>query len=289
MVLGTVEIGMDYGINNSCGKPSIEEAYDLLDTAWNNGILELDTAAAYGNSEEIIGHYQETSGHKFLVDTKLPVSIDVDSLEKGLYNSCKRLKTDKINLLYLHSFQQCKHDDVLNFLLNKKKEKIIRSIGISIYEPTEMKYIIDQLPFIDTIQFPFNVLDCHRWIDDGLLDRAKQRGKKLYTRSVFLQGLLFKSSSDDFVRSIGAGKYIELVGTLAKNNGYTISEMAYKYVSQTSFIDEMIIGCQGENELMMNVSVLNSEKMIDECLISALNKISHDIPMDVIDPRKWRV
>ena len=86
MVLGTVEIGMEYGINNIDGKPSIKQAYDLLDAAWENGILELDTAAAYGNSEEIIGNYQKDTGHNFLIDTKLPVAIEPNLLEENLYN-----------------------------------------------------------------------------------------------------------------------------------------------------------------------------------------------------------
>ena len=51
MILGTVELGLDYGINNSEGKPSKMQAFELLDTAWNGGIRELDTAAAYGDSE----------------------------------------------------------------------------------------------------------------------------------------------------------------------------------------------------------------------------------------------
>lgn len=228
MVLGTVEIGMEYGINNIDGKPSIKQAYDLLDAAWENGILELDTAAAYGNSEEIIGNYQKDTGHNFLIDTKLPVAIESNLLEENLYNSCKKLKTDQINLLYLHSFEQCKNGAILDFLLKQKKENIVRSIGISIYDPSEMKYIIENLPFIDTIQFPFNILDYHRWNNDGLLAKAKHSGKKLYARSIFLQGLIFKSSSDHFVCSIGAEKYITLLGELAKINGLTIHEMAYK-------------------------------------------------------------
>ena len=48
--LGTVQLGMSYGISNSTGKPDREEAFSILDTAAEEGITVLDTAAAYGDS-----------------------------------------------------------------------------------------------------------------------------------------------------------------------------------------------------------------------------------------------
>ena len=82
MVLGTVEIGLDYGINNKEGKPSHKQAFELLDAAFENGIRELDTAEGYGDSEDIIGEYQRQTGNSFLIDTKLPVSDDKDRYQE---------------------------------------------------------------------------------------------------------------------------------------------------------------------------------------------------------------
>ena len=76
MILGTVELGMAYGINNTQGKPSLEKSFEVLDFAWDGGIRELDTASAYGDSEKIIGMYQSARNIQFRVDTKLPVELD---------------------------------------------------------------------------------------------------------------------------------------------------------------------------------------------------------------------
>ena len=57
IILGTVQFGLDYGINNKNGQMSEEEVFDILDLAKSTGISYLDTAAAYGNSEERIGSY----------------------------------------------------------------------------------------------------------------------------------------------------------------------------------------------------------------------------------------
>lgn len=288
MILGTVELGLDYGINNTCGKPTGKQAFDLLDAAWDNGIRELDTAAAYGDSEKIIGNYRKETGHAFFIDTKLPVSVDPARYENCLEEACERLRVSSLHLLYLHSFTQCKDERILDFLKEQKRIGKIGHIGISIYEPDEMKYIVEQLPFVDTIQFPYNVLDNHRWKGDGLLKQAKDRGKRLYVRSVFLQGLVFKSASDPFVLSINAGQYLEALGRLAKENGLSIAELAFQYVSSTPEINEMIIGCQSRNDVMANVAMINSPKTLCEDAIAELDALTMNIPTPIIDPRKWR-
>ena len=55
ITLGTVQFGLDYGIANTDGKPSYEKARDIVATACENGITSFDTAAAYGDSEKVLG------------------------------------------------------------------------------------------------------------------------------------------------------------------------------------------------------------------------------------------
>ena len=59
LVLGTAQFGLDYGINNFSGKVKLNEVYKILDFAYENNILTLDTAASYGNAELLIGNYFE--------------------------------------------------------------------------------------------------------------------------------------------------------------------------------------------------------------------------------------
>ena len=55
--LGTVELGLDYGINEpgNFGKPDEEYSIHLLHKAADAGINIFDTAPAYGCSEELLG------------------------------------------------------------------------------------------------------------------------------------------------------------------------------------------------------------------------------------------
>ncbi|MBQ8551252.1 MAG: SDR family oxidoreductase [Clostridia bacterium] len=55
--LGTVQLGLNYGINNQNGKPDLAASCRILDTAMEYGINTPDTAMAYGDSEEVIGKW----------------------------------------------------------------------------------------------------------------------------------------------------------------------------------------------------------------------------------------
>lgn len=83
MVLGTAQLGQEYGIHNLSGKPSEETAYQILDYAWCHGVRTLDTAGAYGDAENLIGKYQETTGHFFHIGTKL-IADTADGMVKEL-------------------------------------------------------------------------------------------------------------------------------------------------------------------------------------------------------------
>ena len=54
-MLGTVQLGLPYGIANRTGQPSYEEARAILVCAFEGDVNCLDTAAIYGTSEEVIG------------------------------------------------------------------------------------------------------------------------------------------------------------------------------------------------------------------------------------------
>ena len=71
LILGTVQFGLHYGVNNTTGKPSKENIKSILDSAYNSGIQLLDTAEAYGDSQNKIGEYHKNSTNKFNIITYL--------------------------------------------------------------------------------------------------------------------------------------------------------------------------------------------------------------------------
>ena len=55
LALGTVQFGMNYGINSIGGKVNFNEVVDIINYARNHDIDLLDTAPSYGNSEQVLG------------------------------------------------------------------------------------------------------------------------------------------------------------------------------------------------------------------------------------------
>ena len=57
LVLGTAQLGLNYGVANKTGKPTQNKAFEIMKYAVENGINYFDTAYNYGNSEIIIGKF----------------------------------------------------------------------------------------------------------------------------------------------------------------------------------------------------------------------------------------
>lgn len=195
LALGTVQFGMDYGIANTKGRLSKDEAHKLLLCAQERGVRTLDTAASYGDSEKCLG---EIGIRAWEVVSKIPGLPSVTSkteayswFDNSIQRSLKRLKINTLHGLLIH-----RSSDLLGpygqtlytSLLDTKKRGMTKKIGVSVYNPSDLEVLFDRYP-IDLVQLPLNVLD-QRFVDSGWLTKLKQAGVEVHSRSVFLQGLL---------------------------------------------------------------------------------------------------
>ena len=72
MSLGTVQLGMNYGIANTNGQPEEKQSFEMLSTALANGITSIDTARAYGTSENVLGKFfKQYKGDLPFITTKI--------------------------------------------------------------------------------------------------------------------------------------------------------------------------------------------------------------------------
>ena len=111
LILGTVQLGLNYGVNNNFGKPSKEKAFDILNSAYDEGIRTLDTAEAYGNSQEVIGSFmKDNKQKKFNIITKLKAE---NTLTKGelvdhIFSNCKILNIESLEGYMFHNYNSFK-------------------------------------------------------------------------------------------------------------------------------------------------------------------------------------
>lgn len=193
LALGTVQFGSYYGIANKSGQVNFPEAKRILDQTNKAKIDLLDTAIAYGESEEILG---KIGVAEFNVVSKLPghpeSSADIGSwVEEQVEGSLKRLGVSSLYGLLLHRSENLLGNSGKKLIaaLNRVKSNgSVKKVGVSIYEPSELDEVI-HLMRLDLVQAPLNVID-RRLESSGWLSRLHQEGVEVHTRSAFLQGLL---------------------------------------------------------------------------------------------------
>lgn len=195
--LGTVQFGLDYGVSNTQGMTTRQEAAKILKTAADRKVRIIDTAALYGSSEDVLGGALPT-GHQFHIVTKtrsfkkdVIMPDDANALEEGFSASLSKLRAKSVYGLLLHD---C--DDLFakggGLLMTKmqgfKESGLVEKIGVSVYNASQIDRAMDMFP-IDLIQIPISIFD-QRLIVSGHLSRLKAAGVEIHARSVFLQGLL---------------------------------------------------------------------------------------------------
>ena len=187
IVLGTVQMGLNYGINNSSGKVSIKESHQILLKAFNSNIRTLDTAELYGNAHKIIGDFHKKNDTcKFEIITKFPHDIEINRIEDKVLDYLDVLDVKCIEVLMFHSFESFKKNLHAIDLLNQLKLKgYINHIGVSLYSNHHMEYLVSENS-ITVVQLPFNWLD-NISVRGNLIQKLKAKGKIIHTRSAFLQ------------------------------------------------------------------------------------------------------
>lgn len=251
LVLGTVQFGLQYGVN-SAGRPSQETVKSILNKAAKGGITTLDTSSAYGNSEEVLGESIAPS-EPFNIVSKYPKGeTRVGEMFNG---SLKRLKVDRLYGYLLHHFEVYKNNPAVwdEFVALKESGKV-QKIGFSLYTPEELEFIQKNGSPFDLIQVPFNIFD-KKFLP--YMKELHETGVEIHVRSTFLQGLFFKDRNALPEKLLPMKKYLFQLDEFSKKSGLSISEIALNYNLQNPYIDGVLIGVDNVEQLQMN---LNSVK-----------------------------
>lgn len=143
--LGTVKIGRDQQVKYPSGFkiPDDQAVRDLLALAWELGINTLDTAPAYGNSEERLGQLLPHKNDWVIVGKVGEIfengqsSFDFSAAytRQSVERSLKRLGRDYIDVVLVHSHGDdmaiIEREEVCDTLLQLKREGLIRAVGMS--------------------------------------------------------------------------------------------------------------------------------------------------------------
>ncbi len=286
IILGTVQLGLDYGINNHSGKPSKQRAFQILENAHNFGITKLDTAESYGNSEYIIGDFHKENPNKiFDVITKLAANSDLapKNFMRHIAESCNRLYVDRLYGYMFHNYKSFKDKEGLyEQLLLAKDKGLIKKAGISLYNNEELEDVLEHYNNFDLIQIPFNLLD-NASKRQNVLEKAKEKNVEVHTRSVFLQGVFFKKIKSLPKKLEPLGTYLITLENIMLENDIDTQALALNYVLQKNYIDNVLIGVETPEQLVNNIKACNNDNHIPHDIIDAIIVKEKEL----LNPSNW--
>ena len=258
IALGTVQFGIPYGVSNKAGKTS--EVKEILRYAYKNNIHTLDTAAIYGDSEELIGKYTY-GNNKWDIITKIPDigsnhigSKMVDIMLKSFEESLKKLKRKKVYGLLLHSCDNLLlpgGQKLLHAMQKLKDEGLVKKIGVSLYDYDQVKGILESCQ-IDLIQAPVNIFD-QRVVEGGYLRIFKESNIEFHARSVFLQGLLLMQISDVPPWFGSIKRMLSDFHNEAKFFEMNTLQLSLAFVQSINEIDKIVVGVNTLKQLQQIV------------------------------------
>ncbi len=144
--LGTVKFGRNAGVKypEAFALPSEREIGRLLALAREEGLNLLDTAPAYGLAEERLGRALSGQRDDWLIvgkcgehfeDGRSRYDFSPDALERQVAGSLARLRTDRLDVLLLHSdgrdLEILERDGALETLLRLRRRGLARHVGLS--------------------------------------------------------------------------------------------------------------------------------------------------------------
>ncbi len=286
LILGTVQMGLDYGISNTKGKPSLNKSFEILNTAFNNHITILDTAEAYGNSQEVIGLFHKKYPNKtFKIISKIHPNFNEKKIDilKAIKTDCEILNVDSLYGYMFHHYASLKsNENSYHKFIEAKALGLVEKIGVSLYSNHEIEDVMKNYTKFDFIQLPFNLFDNEKQRKE-ILVKAKQKGIEIHTRSVFLQGLFFMDLQQLPSALLSLTDSLEKLNRIKEKYTIDTTTLALQYTLQKEYIDCIVIGVDSEKQLLSNLKVTRNKQKIPHQDIDTIDIKNTNL----LNPSNW--
>lgn len=302
LILGTAQLGMKYGVNNaSIIRPDV--GCNMIREAVANGVVWVDTARAYGTSEQIVGAVLAAGwDDRFSVITKLSPLVEWQpqdqpkgaraAAEASLWASCQALGSVSLDtvLLHRHSHWNAWEGEVATLLREWVEDGRIQRLGVSVQSPEELEAALG-VPDFSHIQMPFNILD-HRW--DETVPRLEQARKNrpltVHIRSALLQGLLMSDDPKKWHRA-GHSDWVETrkwLSDTSKHLGQSdVDALCLNWARGVPWADGVVVGMDDPEQLRRNLSIFSRPPLTAE-VCKALSDKKPYLSLQTLDPAQWR-
>lgn len=272
IALGTAQFGLDYGITNAAGRVGAEEITRMLDACWQGGVVQLDTAAAYGNSEEALGlALQGQHGRPWRLITKtVPLrkpsitAADIAAVAEGFAASLRQLRTDGVETLLVHHAQDLLAlggEALYAWLREQQSAGRTLRIGVSVYCGEETSALLEKFSF-DVVQLPASLAD-QRLLHDGTADKLVQAGVDIHVRSLYLQGLLLAEPAFVAGRFAAQAAWVRALHEECRARGLSPLQACISFFRSQSAFKVAVIGATRAQEVDSLLAAWDSAPKMD--------------------------
>ena len=296
--LGTVELGMDYGLRvpGAHRRPTNADATRIIHAALDRGVDLIDTAPAYGEAEALLGRALEGRRDQVVLATKVMtqtpdgVGLKYEALahhmRESLNTSLRLLRTDCVDLWQIHQVDDAllaQADIVAEVFAAAKQTGKTRCVGASTYgADLPLKALASNL--FDTLQVGYSVLDQRQ--ADRCFSLAVQKGIGIIARSVLLQGALTERGDylPDPLTPLRerSQQFRRLVAETLPD--WTPAQVALAFALNQSHIASVLVGVRTVEELEQNLRA--AEEPLAATVLDGLHGLRLD-DADQLDPRWW--
>ncbi len=274
--LGTVQLGVNYGMANSSGKPSEEQSFGILDTALANGVTSFDTASHYGDSEQVVGDWIKSGNKDAFTVSKFKLYSDdpLSELEEQIKNTENRL--GKVGGYMYHDADQMRkwHNTVNDRLERMKEENNMLFCGSSVYTVEDVEDFL-KIGNLTAIQIPMSALDT-RIIERGLLKELHDKGVLVFVRSVFLQGMLCMDTPPEKFAFMKPS--IDLLREVARAEDMSLLQLAVSFIRDLPEVTSLVLGCEKKEQVEANAKLI-AGKALSESAVKEILEIGKKVPM----------
>lgn len=289
-ILGTVQMGIPYGIANTTGQPDQETANAIVQQALDNGVSFFDTAQAYGVSEEVLGRALQQHNSRPHIITKLPPTLPEDSpaLKKSITQSLTRLGVQHLYCLMLHREE---HLPLLEHWLGETlqsyaEQGVAEKIGVSVYTP-QMALQALAHPLISVMQIPASLFD-RRFERAGVFVAAKAAGKELHIRSIFLQGILCMRPAQLPPSLGGLQPALTALCHLAHRASCTPAQLALGWMLRRHPECRCIFGAENPVQVFQNIDYARQASNLPAELLANLDDLLPPQLSELLNPALWQ-
>lgn len=219
---GAFKIGRAEGIKYPTGYqlPEDAEVERLLNGVLDIGINLIDTAPAYGLSEERIGRYLSSRRREFILSTKVGETFEqgrstydfsTPAVTASIERSLSRLRTDVLDIVWVHAprndLEILETTEVVSVLTLMKRGGTIRAIGLSGHTERALRHAFD---WADALMIEYHLQDRRH---ETLITDAARGGLVVVVKKALASGRL---PADEAIRfALGhAGVSSVVVGSL---------------------------------------------------------------------------